>query len=183
MANRMKYVMVCAVAFLYIRETDGYSNCAPRALLLTGGFRMSMLAKRTTICLVVLIAFISGTSVSPYIVATPQSTKSQKKQVEPQKPETKPQKREKRTLSRAGKDFKVKKGAEITAKVRKLKDSNKNVRAALKVFEDKKRTPKSMRHSASVARLVHQRRPSTIVGNRFNRMPCLNLNHQLVAIT
>jgi hypothetical protein len=54
----------------------------------------------------------------------------------------KTQKREKRTLSRAGKDFRVKKWAEVAAKVRKLKDSNKNVRAALKVFEDKKRTPK-----------------------------------------
>lgn len=61
MANRMKDVMVCAVAFLYIRETDGYSSCAPRAFarVLTGGFGMSMLAKRTTICLLVLIAFIS----------------------------------------------------------------------------------------------------------------------------
>jgi len=96
---------------------------------------MRMLAKRTQICLFVLIAFIGGTSVSPYIGATPQSTKSQKKQI-------KPQKREKRPLRRAGKDFKVKKGTEVGAKVKKLKDSNKNVRAALKLFEDKKRAPK-----------------------------------------
>ena len=104
---------------------------------------MRMLAKRTTICLFVLIAFISGTSVSPYIVATPQATKPQKSQsTKSQKKQFKPQKREKRTLRRAGKDFKVKKGAEVAAKVRKLKDSNKNVRAAFKLFEDKKRTPK-----------------------------------------
>ena len=104
---------------------------------------MRMRAKRTTICLFVLIAFISGTSVSPSIVATPQSTKGQKSQpTKAQKKEFKPQNREKRTLRRAGKGFKVKKGAEVAAKVRKLKDSSKNVRAALKLFEDKKRTPK-----------------------------------------
>src|ERR1051325_4564556 len=82
--------------------------------------------------------FISGTSVSPYIVSTPQSTKSQKKQVELQKPETKTQKREKRTLSLGGKDFKVKKGAEVAAKVRKLKDSIKNVRAGAQTFRGQK---------------------------------------------
>ena len=93
---------------------------------------MRPLAKRTAIAIVVLLAFTAGTLVCPYAAATPQS---QKKQI-------KAQKREKRPLRRAGKDYKVKKGAEVAAKVRKLKDSNKNVRAALKLFEDKKRMPK-----------------------------------------
>src|SRR5437867_2987884 len=96
---------------------------------------MRLLAKRTAICVVVLIAFTGGMLVCPPDVATLQSTKSQKKQI-------KPQKREKRPLRRAGKDFKIKKGSEVAAKVRKLKESNKNVSAALKLLEDKKRTPK-----------------------------------------
>src|ERR1700745_1208607 len=95
---------------------------------------MRLLAKRTAICVVVLIAFTGGMLVCPP-AATLQSTKSQKKQI-------KPQKREKRPLRRAGKDFKVKKGSEVAAKVRKLKETSKNVRAALKLLEDKKRTPK-----------------------------------------
>jgi len=99
------------------------------------GFDMKLLAKRTAISIVVLIAFTSAMLVCPHTVATLQSTKAQKKQI-------KPQKREKRPLRRAGKDFKVKKGSEVVAKVRKLKESNKNVRAALKLLEDKKRTPK-----------------------------------------
>jgi hypothetical protein len=96
---------------------------------------MTPLAKRTAISIVVLIAFTGGMLVAPYAAATVQSTKSQKKQI-------KPQKREKRPLRRAGKDYKVKKGAEVAAKIRKLKESNKNVRAAFKLFEDKKRMPK-----------------------------------------
>jgi hypothetical protein len=96
---------------------------------------MTPLAKRTAISIVVLLAFTGGMLVCPYAAASLQSTKSQKKQI-------KPQKREKRPLRRAGKDYKVKKGAEVAAKVRKLKESNKNVRAALKLFEDKKRMPK-----------------------------------------
>ncbi len=96
---------------------------------------MKLLAKRTAMSIVVLIAFTGAMLVCPHTVATLQSTKSQKKQI-------KPQKREKRPLRRAGKDFKVKKGSEVVAKVRKLKESNKNVRAALKLLEDKKRTPK-----------------------------------------
>jgi len=96
---------------------------------------MKLLAKRTAISIAVLIAFTSAILVCPHTVATLQSTKAQKKQI-------KPQKREKRPLRRAGKDFKVKKGSEVVAKVRKLKESNKNVRAALKLLEDKKRTPK-----------------------------------------
>jgi len=95
---------------------------------------MRSLAKRTMISIVVLIAFTT-TLITPYADATVQSTKAQKKQL-------KPQTREKRALRRAGKDYKVRKGAEVAAKVRKLKESNKNVRAALKVFEDKKRMPK-----------------------------------------
>jgi len=99
------------------------------------GLDMRPLAKRTAIFIVVLIAFTTGMLVAPYADATVQSTKSQRKQI-------KPQKREKRPLRRSGKDYKVKKGTEVAAKVRKLKESNKNVRAALKVFEDKKRMPK-----------------------------------------
>src|SRR6267143_176019 len=96
---------------------------------------MIPLAKRTAISIVVLIAFTTGMLVAPYADATVQSTKSQRKQI-------KPKKREKRPLRRAGKDYKVKKGAEVAAKVRKLKESNRSVRAALKFFEDKKRMPK-----------------------------------------
>jgi len=103
---------------------------------------MRLPAKRTAISIVVLIAFTTGMLVAPYADARVQSTKSQKKQIKPQKKQIKPQNREKRPLRRAGKDYKVKKGAEVAAKVRKLKESNKNVRAALKLFEDKKRTPK-----------------------------------------
>jgi len=95
---------------------------------------MKPLAKRTVVSIIVLIAFTT-TLIAPYADATGQSTKIQKKQL-------KPQTREKRPLRRAGKDYKVKKGAEVAAKVRKLKESNKSVRAALKVFEDKKRMPR-----------------------------------------
>lgn len=103
---------------------------------------MRLLAKRTAIAIFVLIAFTTGMLLPPVADAGPQSTKSQKKEIKSQKKQIKPQNREKRPLRRAGKDFKVKKGAEVAAKVRKLKESSKNVRAALKLFEDKKRTPK-----------------------------------------
>lgn len=103
---------------------------------------MRLLAKRTAIAIFVLIAFTTGMLFAPVADAGPQSTKPQKKEIKSQKKQIKPQNREKRPLRRAGKDFKVKKGAEVAAKVRKLKESSKNVRAALKLFEDKKRTPK-----------------------------------------
>jgi hypothetical protein len=96
---------------------------------------MRPFATRTAISIVVLFAFTTGMLVAPHAEARVQSTKSQKKEI-------KPQTRQKRPLHRAGKDFKVKKGAEVAAKVRKLRESNKNVRAALKLFEDKKRMPK-----------------------------------------
>jgi len=99
---------------------------------------MRLLAKRTVIAIFVLIAFTTGMLVAPYADARVQSTKSQKSQ----KKQIKPQRREKRPLRRAGKDFKVKKGPEVAAKVRRLKETSKNVRAALKLLEDKKRTPK-----------------------------------------
>jgi hypothetical protein len=99
---------------------------------------MTLLAKRTVIAIFVLIAITTGMLVAPYADARVQSTKSQKSQ----KKQIKPQRREKRPLRRAGKDFKVKKGSEVAAKVRKLKETSKNVRAALKLLEDKKRTPK-----------------------------------------
>ena len=103
---------------------------------------MRLLVKRTAIAIFVLIAFTTGMLLAPVADAGPQSTKSQKKEIKSQKKQIKPQNREKRPLRRTGKDFKVKKGAEVAAKVRKLKESSKNVRAALKLFEDKKRTPK-----------------------------------------
>jgi hypothetical protein len=113
------------------------------ARFLQEGLGMRRLAKRTVISIVVLLAFTGGIFVCPYAATSLQSTKSQKKQInQSQKKQIKPQKREKRPLRRAGKDYKVKKGAEVAAKVRKLKESNKNVRAALKLFEDKKRMPK-----------------------------------------
>jgi len=71
----------------------------------------------------------------PYSAATAQSSKSQKFQVKPQQ-RTKPQ------LRRAGSGYKIKKGTEVAAKVKKLKASNREVAAALKLFEDKKRPPK-----------------------------------------
>src|SRR6266702_734477 len=98
---------------------------------------MRLLAKRTAISVVVLIAFTGGMLVCPPAVATLQSTKLQKKQVKLQKQQITLQKREKQPVRRAGKDFKSKKGSEDAAKVRKLKESNKKVRAALKLLEDK----------------------------------------------
>jgi hypothetical protein len=96
---------------------------------------MRVYAKRIALFLVVLFAFSSGILVGPTIDAAIQKPKSRKMQI-------KPQKREKPTIRRAGKNYKVKKGAEVAAKVKKFKESNKSVRAALKVFEDKKRMPK-----------------------------------------
>lgn len=92
---------------------------------------MKVSANKIAISLVALV-FLAHVTV---VGAAVQATKTQKVQI-------KPQKREKLTLRRAGKDYKIKKGAEVAAKVRKLKESNKNVRAALKLFEDKKRMPK-----------------------------------------
>ncbi len=96
---------------------------------------MKVSAKRLAISLVILVSFASAILVGPCIDAAVQATKSKKMQI-------KPQKREKPNLRRAGKDYKVKKGAEVAAKVKKFKENNKSVRAALKVFEDKKRMPK-----------------------------------------
>src|SRR5215510_10865028 len=96
---------------------------------------MKVSAKSIAISLVVLVLLTYGTPLASSACAAVQASKSKKAQI-------KPQKQEKPTLRRAGKDFKIKKGVEVAAKVRKLKDSNKDVRAALKLFEDKKRTPK-----------------------------------------
>src|SRR5216684_950510 len=118
----------------------GYSNC-PRyfASCLKEGLDMRPLAKRTVVSIIVLIAFTTA-SIAPYAHATGQSTKAQKKQL-------KPQTREKRPLRRAGKDYKVKKGAEVAAKVRKLKESSKSVRAALRSSRIKSECQRLMRHS------------------------------------
>lgn len=96
---------------------------------------MKVSANKIAISLVALVFLAHVMAVGLAARAAVQATKTQKVQI-------KPQKREKLTLRRAGKDYKIKKGAEVAAKVRKLKESNKNVRAALKLFEDKKRTPK-----------------------------------------
>ena len=96
---------------------------------------MKVSANRIAVSLVILVSFAPAILVGPCIDAAVQATKSKKLQI-------KPQKREKPVLHRAGKDYKVKKGAEVAAKVKKLKESSKSVRAALKVFEDKKRMPK-----------------------------------------
>src|SRR5215471_20472943 len=97
---------------------------------------MRLRTMRTAISIFILIAFIGGTWATTFTAATLQPTNPQKKK------EFKPQNREKRPHQREGKGFKVKKGSEVAAKVKKLKGSNKDVGAALKLFEDKKRTPK-----------------------------------------
>jgi len=96
---------------------------------------MKVSANRIAISLVILVSFGHAMLVGPCVDAAVQTTKSHKLQI-------KPQKREKPALRRAGKDYKVKKGAEVAAKVKKLKESSRSVRAALKFFEDKKRMPK-----------------------------------------
>jgi len=96
---------------------------------------MEVSAKRIAISLIIIVCFATAVLVGPCIDAAVQTTKSKKLQI-------KPQKREKPTIRRAGKDYKVKKGAEVADKVKKLKENNRSVRAALKVFEDKKRMPK-----------------------------------------
>src|SRR5712691_12797710 len=96
---------------------------------------MKVSANRIAVSLVILLSFAPAILVGPCVDAAVQTTKARKLQI-------KPQKREKPALRRAGKDYKIKKGAEVAAKVRKLKESNKSVRAALKLFEDKKRMPK-----------------------------------------
>lgn len=96
---------------------------------------MKVSANRIALSVVILVSLAAPILVVPSIDAAVQAAKPKKLQI-------KPQKREKTALRRGGKDFKVKKGAEVAAKVKKLKESNKSVRAALKVFEDKKRMPK-----------------------------------------
>ncbi len=96
---------------------------------------MKVSAHRIAISLAILVSFGHAMLLAPCVDAAVQTTKSHKLQI-------KPQKREKLALRRAGKDYKVKKGAEVAAKVRKLKESNRSVGAALKLFEDKKRPPK-----------------------------------------
>src|SRR5215470_3443853 len=85
--------------------------------------------------LVSLLAFGVWIMLVPYVAATGQATR-------PQKFHIKPQERGKPTLRRAGSGYKVKKGAEVAAKVTKLRASNKDVAAAFKSVEDKKRAHK-----------------------------------------
>jgi hypothetical protein len=94
---------------------------------------MKFFTKHIAIPLVSLMAFGVWISLVPYAGATAQ--KSPKFQI-------KPQQRSKPALKRGGSGYKVKKGSEVAAKVRTLSGSNREVRAALKFAEDKKRTPK-----------------------------------------
>jgi hypothetical protein len=102
---------------------------------LAGGLNMKSFRNRIVIALVSLLALGVWISLVPYAAATGQATR-------PQKFHMKPQQRGKPTLRRAGSGYKVKKGAEVAAKVTKLRQSNKDVGAAFKFVEDKKRTHK-----------------------------------------
>ena len=87
------------------------------------------------IYLMIFVYLVQLATIGPAMGALAQAGKARKLQI-------KPQTREKRNLHRAGKDFKIKKGAEVAARVRNLRQNNKSVGAALKLFEDKKRMPK-----------------------------------------
>ena len=95
---------------------------------------MKSFTKHLVIPLVSLLAFGVWIALVPYAAATDQAR--------PQKFHIKPQERGKPTLRRAGSGYKVKKGAEVTAKVTKLRDSNRDVGASFKSVEAKKRTHK-----------------------------------------
>lgn len=60
------------------------------------------------------------------------------------------------------KDFKIKKGPEVAAKVRKLKESSENVRAALKYFDKKGHAPKIDDAFAVVGSTLH---PKTTIAS------------------
>ena len=96
---------------------------------------MKVSTNRIAISLAILVSFGHAVLVGPCVDAAVQTTKSHRLQINPQK-------RGKPALRRAGKDYKIKKGAEVADKVRKLKESSRSVSAALKFFEDKKRMPK-----------------------------------------
>ena len=96
---------------------------------------MKFFNKHMVILLVSLLAIGVWISLVPYAAATGQGKR-------PQKFHIKPQERGKPTLRRDGSGYKVKKGAEVATKVKKLRESSKDVAAAFKHAEDKKRTPK-----------------------------------------
>lgn len=96
---------------------------------------MKPFTKRIVIPLVSLLAFGVWISLVPYAAATDQAKR-------PQKFNIKPQERGKPALRRAGSGFKVNKGSDVAAKVTKLRASSKDVAAAFKSVEDKKRTHK-----------------------------------------
>src|SRR5215470_5017147 len=96
---------------------------------------MKLFTNHLVIPLVSLLAFGVWISLVPNTGVTAQSTRTQKFHV-------KPQERGKPALRRAGSGYKVKKGAEVAAKVTKLRASNKDVAAAFKSVEDKKRAHK-----------------------------------------
>src|SRR5262249_57686929 len=96
---------------------------------------MKLFTKHLVIPLVSLLAFGVWLSLVPYAGRTSQGKR-------PQKFHIKRQERGKPKLRRAGSDYKVKKGAEVATKVKKLRESSKDVAAAFKHAEDKKRTPK-----------------------------------------
>jgi hypothetical protein len=96
---------------------------------------MKSFTKHLVIPLVSLLAFGACMWLIPYAGATGQSTRAQKFHI-------KPQQRGKPALRRAGSGYNVKKGSEVAAKVKKLRDSNKDVGASFKAVEAKKRTHK-----------------------------------------
>jgi len=96
---------------------------------------MKFFVKHTVIPLVSLLAFGVLIALVPYAAATDQAKR-------PQKFNIKPQERGKPALRRAGRGFKVNKGTDVAAKVTKLRASSKDVAAAFKSVEDKKRTHK-----------------------------------------
>src|ERR1043165_5018785 len=65
------------------------------------------------------------------------------------------------------KDFKVKKGAEVAAKVRKFKETSENVRAALRYF-DKKGKPSKIDDAFS------------IIGTAFSKTMTASINNPLI---
>jgi hypothetical protein len=96
---------------------------------------MKPFTNRIVIPLVSLLAFGVWISLVPNTGVTAQSTRTQKFHI-------KPQERGKPSLRRAGSGYKVKKGAEVADKVTKLRASSKDVGAAFKLVEDKKRKHK-----------------------------------------
>src|SRR5215471_17566144 len=124
---------------------------------------MKSFSRRTAGLLVLLAALSLLISSFPYAAATAQSGKSPKFKI-------KPQQRTKPPLRRAGNGYNVKKGAEIAAKVKKLRGSSREVQAALKLFEDKKRPPKVDSAFALTGKLSQQAAGRVSTGRTIERV-------------